>query len=482
MKHVKTALCALLCLAMILPLCATTAYAARSTSYNLYASPDLSGTSGVFDTFSIDFRSKDTPAATFWALGNFNLYLSPETKELYGDLSGGGAFAGLQVRNSADDKVGILSIWDMNYTGKNGERKTLHADRMYPEGGSSAEGAANYIGAYAWKDGVWYRMVLHTWEDEASGTTFVGMWLCDFSTGAWTLYAYFDTHLVKSAMTGAMNFFQENYLYTTGAEVRSYNLKNIYALDASDKEWKSLPGSNVSYNYYDAMAAGRHEFGVDSDGDGEFFWGIAGGSVADQSAYNASNPGQSAYTIEQPESPTFGEPVVESLNAEALSNISWTLSGAGTPQLSYKIVVTDAFGNELQSLSGTRPEVRGASVSGVETDAYKCELTVTDIFGKETTKTYTTPRYDELVGGGPDPEILYGDVNGDGRVSKKDSLDLKKYLADSDYEIDQTAADVNCDGDVNKKDSLRLKQYLAGWEVALGPETSPANDTNAAGI
>ena len=66
--------------------------------------------------------------------------------------------------------------------------------------------------------------------------------------------------------------------------------------------------------------------------------------------------------------------------------------------------------------------------------------------------------------------FLYGDVNGDGSVNKKDSLALKKYLADSTYPIDLTAADVNDDGAVNKKDSLRLKQYLAGWEVTLGPE------------
>ena len=65
-------------------------------------------------------------------------------------------------------------------------------------------------------------------------------------------------------------------------------------------------------------------------------------------------------------------------------------------------------------------------------------------------------------------ESLYGDVNADGKINKKDSLDLKKYLADSDYAIDLAAADVNCDGKVNKKDALRLKQYLANWDVQLG--------------
>ena len=64
--------------------------------------------------------------------------------------------------------------------------------------------------------------------------------------------------------------------------------------------------------------------------------------------------------------------------------------------------------------------------------------------------------------------VVYGDVNSDGTVNKKDSLALKKYLADSTKPIDLAAADVNGDGVVNKKDSLRLKQWLAGFDVVLG--------------
>ena len=67
-------------------------------------------------------------------------------------------------------------------------------------------------------------------------------------------------------------------------------------------------------------------------------------------------------------------------------------------------------------------------------------------------------------------KTLYGDVYHDGAVNKKDSLALRKYLADNKYDIDKEAADVYYDGTVNKKDSLRLKQYLAGWKVTLGPE------------
>lgn len=65
-------------------------------------------------------------------------------------------------------------------------------------------------------------------------------------------------------------------------------------------------------------------------------------------------------------------------------------------------------------------------------------------------------------------DFIYGDLNGDGLVNKKDSLLMKMYLADNTTVIDMQAADVYADGNINKKDSLYLKQYLAGLDVELG--------------
>lgn len=64
--------------------------------------------------------------------------------------------------------------------------------------------------------------------------------------------------------------------------------------------------------------------------------------------------------------------------------------------------------------------------------------------------------------------VIYGDLNDDGVVNKKDSLLMKMYLADNTTEIDKEAADVFHDGVINKKDSLYLKQFLAGLDVELG--------------
>ena len=63
--------------------------------------------------------------------------------------------------------------------------------------------------------------------------------------------------------------------------------------------------------------------------------------------------------------------------------------------------------------------------------------------------------------------LIYGDVNGDGKVNNLDRLVLSRWLAKwSEYienGIDERAADVNCDGKVNSKDRLILARYLAKW-------------------
>ena len=65
-------------------------------------------------------------------------------------------------------------------------------------------------------------------------------------------------------------------------------------------------------------------------------------------------------------------------------------------------------------------------------------------------------------------DVLYGDVNGDGKVNGRDSILLAQYMADWDVEIVFANADVNADGKVNGKDSILLAQYMADWDVTLG--------------
>jgi len=64
--------------------------------------------------------------------------------------------------------------------------------------------------------------------------------------------------------------------------------------------------------------------------------------------------------------------------------------------------------------------------------------------------------------------FVYGDLNNDGLINKKDSLLLKMHLANHAVSIEEQAADVYADGIINKKDSLYLRQYLAGYNINLG--------------
>lgn len=81
---------------------------------------------------------------------------------------------------------------------------------------------------------------------------------------------------------------------------------------------------------------------------------------------------------------------------------------------------------------------------------------------------FNEPNVTVIPGGVQVITFIYGDLNGDGLVNKKDSLLMKMYLADNTTIIDQDAADVFADGLINKKDSLLLKQFLAGLDVELG--------------
>ena len=66
-----------------------------------------------------------------------------------------------------------------------------------------------------------------------------------------------------------------------------------------------------------------------------------------------------------------------------------------------------------------------------------------------------------------EPEVIPGDINGDGKVNNKDASRLFQYLSGWDVEVDEARLDINGDGKVNNKDASRLFQYLSGWDVDI---------------
>ena len=67
-------------------------------------------------------------------------------------------------------------------------------------------------------------------------------------------------------------------------------------------------------------------------------------------------------------------------------------------------------------------------------------------------------------------EVVYGDVNGDGKINNRDLGMFQKYLNGSAVDIDLVAADVYADGKINNRDLGMLQKYLNGSDVTLGPE------------
>mgnify|MGYP002420787887 FL=1 len=73
--------------------------------------------------------------------------------------------------------------------------------------------------------------------------------------------------------------------------------------------------------------------------------------------------------------------------------------------------------------------------------------------------------------------IVYGDVNGDGKVNGRDAVKLSKYLAAYDESTGESSvtvspgADVNGDGKINGRDLVKLRKYLANYDESTGEST-----------
>lgn len=374
-------------------------------AYNIYLDPVLAGTSGQFDAYTIEFRGIKTPHLTYWALCNFALAISPETSAEYSGIGQMGAYAGLQ---NADERKLIMAFWESFYNGINpqtGKQNSLRATRMYPVGkesnfGGEGEGT-NHIRHFEWDDNTWYRMYLCCWEDSETGFTFVGQWFENMETGEWTIGSIFNSKLKKSYITGALSLFQENFVNDYEQE-RSFNVKNLYALDHKTGKWASLNKATLSYGDGGAAnKAGAHTFGATD----EYFWGEAGGVVENQKLYNAQSISSKVFTITQPAKPTFDGSISIKKTYETTVNtmtkekaLIWVLDKPSTPQMSYELKAFDNEGNEIYKESSNRPYVTSCSFNSIGTDTFKYELTLTDLFGNTTTTKGVSKEYKKLYG------------------------------------------------------------------------------------
>ncbi len=75
-----------------------------------------------------------------------------------------------------------------------------------------------------------------------------------------------------------------------------------------------------------------------------------------------------------------------------------------------------------------------------------------------------------ICGAEDETPVIYGDVNGDGKINGRDYAVLLQSINGLDVVIDEIAADVTDDGKVNGRDYALILQYINGWDVTLGPK------------
>ena len=362
-------------------------YSSCSLAKNIYSFPDLSNTNEMFDTFMIDFRGVKTPLSTFWSLCNWQMDLT-EFKKTHSNVKGGEGRAGFQYIDNT--KSVILSLYDIFYT-ENDQEKTMNAELVYPSGESksfeNSGSGMNYLYEFSWEENKWYRLVIKSWKDYETGKTFVGEWVEDIDNEKWELISYFNTNLENSYIIGTLSQFQENYDEKYFGLERSFNIKNIYAYDIEDKEWKSLATSKI---YYDPASkklntAGTHEIGFTD----EYFYGSSGLPVDDQKDYDATNPIYVKGAIKQKSQPEFQE---VSLSIKAFAtlkkylNVSWSISKKGSPAYSFKVTIKQND-KDVHTYQTTRPEESSYKYTGNFFGIYKVTVEAVGIFGQTVSKT-----------------------------------------------------------------------------------------------
>jgi len=360
---------------------------------NIYSDPDLSKTSRKFEAFTIDFRGIDTPNSTYWALCNWQMDLT-EFKKTHTDVTGGGAYGGLQT--IINGKTAIISFWEVGYK-ENGESKTQRANRIYPKGDESSFGGegegTNYIHEFNWPTNVWHRFVIFSWTDYLTKKTFVGEWIQNLSTKEWTLFAYFNTKLDNSYITGGLSQFQENYNANYFGYERSFHIKNMYAYDRTNRKWMSLNTTKLSYDpaSWGYNTAGTHDIGYTSS----YFYGSTGLPVDDQKAYDESNPSSVTGTIKQPDSPDFAKPSFKSFTATLTASrlsINWSIDTKSCPCYEYEITVSlkATSGNKvIHTYITSRPETTSYAYSSTFKGTYLINIKAKSISKVDITSTLT---------------------------------------------------------------------------------------------
>ena len=359
--------------------------------YGFYMDCDASVVNDQADGFMIDFYSDSAEAlCTYWSKANWSMDTAFSSKILGATLSGGGAYAGVQIKDTPSDRAGIMSLWRYEYR-CGGKTEYIYAKALYGKTTTDDnEGlGTSCVMPYAWKSGTWYRQLLLCWQDAETGNTLIGTWFYDYDADKWTLFAYYNTFLYRSFIKGGVGQFLENFSESQGARYRSFCYRNVYFLSHESGQWVSSPKVSLR-SVRNSKVFGEAKLGVSEDG--TYVWASADGTSSVDTDHTLSvNP-----TLVQSEKPIVSEPKIDLFTVHKNGSVYWCMAENSTPQLSYALTIEDANGNVLRRRSATRPDTIRLALGDLETDTYKCTLTVTDVFGKSTEATYCSDAYTAL--------------------------------------------------------------------------------------
>lgn len=388
-------------------------------AYTLYVVPQFGDIPNAFSAYSMDIYVENGAPMTYWSLANFNMHISEKTKEKYPGIEGGGAYAGVQLHTQNNPRKAVLAFWEWEYDAPNGTRQIMYAKQVHPasNGETNFYGGGGTIVNYEWQDQRWYRMMLYTWQNEATGTTFCGFWIADLEDETWTLISVYDTKLYDSYLEGNMHFFMENFVATSAGEEHDFRIKNISAQRYDTGEWVMIDTALIKHcNNWGDNKIGKHSFGATE----EYFWGKSGGFLNEgesQAQHDADWPEATFTVTEIGKAPTpefVGEAPI--LNRVALAEVDrtwrlrWDKTVKGNPIFSYRVVAKDREGNELYSVAEIDPSVFRVELDGLKETCFYVDFEVTDMFGnKSEYQVYTddyVEKYGETTGSDPDLPLV----------------------------------------------------------------------------
>ena len=143
---------------------------------------------------------------------------------------------------------------------------------------------------------------------------------------------------------------------------------------------------------------------------------------------------------------------------------------SGSGQVNFTVVPDDGYAIADITVEGSYKNLKGPEDTGLA-DTYRITKVASDLIVTVTmTATSDASEISDVsdtsdtsdVSDASDVTAALGDVDGDGEVSMKDVLLVRKFIAGLVDSIDESAADYNADGSVDMKDVLLIRKFIAG--------------------